>query len=386
MTTSIRLQLGPLAFVLALGAFIAACDTQDRQNPSGTSHKIVGYVLGDRGVDAGSIDATKLTHINYAFANVVGSKVTMEQDTDSANVAELRTLKDRNPALKIILSVGGWVWSDDFSDAALTDSSRETFAQSAIDVLTTYGFDGIDIDWEYPGQIGEGNVYRPEDREHFTLLLKTLREHLDAQSARDGRGEGDRYVLTIATGASATYLHHTELDKTHPYLDFINIMTYDFHGAWTDSTGHHANLYPSGHPWLPSAEEAVAGHLKAGVPAHKIVLGVPFYGRGWTDVKDENHGLHQPYSGTARSYSFESLQARYINKNGYVRYWDDAAKAPYLWQPDSAIFITYDDEVSLQQKAAFAKENGLGGVMYWEHHNDPGQILLSALYEQLGRR
>ena len=142
-----------------------------------------------------------------------------------------------NKNLKILISIGGWSWSKNFSDAALTEASREKFTNSAVAFMQKHQIDGIDLDWEYPGLVGDGNVYRAEDRENFTTLLKVIREKLDAISTQD-----NKFLLTIATGAFQDYLDHTNMKEAHQYLDFINIMTYDFHTGGSRKTGHHANL------------------------------------------------------------------------------------------------------------------------------------------------
>lgn len=375
--------------ILTLGlllAMLAACTpVRDATAPGAESYRIVGYVFGNRNLDFRRLGAHKLTHINYAFANVVDGAAQLVGDDDAANLARLQALKAHHPALKILVSIGGWAWSENFSDAALTDTSRARFARSAVDLLNTYALDGIDVDWEYPGQQGEDNVYRPEDRQHFTLMLKALREHLDAQGAQDGRTGADRYLLTIATGASATYLEHTELGEAQRYLDFVNIMTYDFAGSWSETTGHHTNLYPSKAAGAPAraASTEVERHLQAGVPARKLVLGVAFYGRGWAGVHNAQDGLFQSYTRATQGFSFQRLRAEFVDKNGYRRHWDDAARAPYLWHPDSTHFITYDDEESLRHKTDFVKARGLGGVMYWQHGSDPDERLLDVLYRHL---
>ena len=384
-------QAGTPACILALGfllTMLAACSPSNGVVAPGkkaSDYRIIGYVMGNRSPDLNRIDATMLTHINYAFANVRDNTIVLERDTDAGNLARLNTLKARNPNLKILLSVGGWSWSDHFSDAALTDASRQTFARSAIDLLTTHRLDGIDLDWEYPGQRGEDNTYRPEDKQNFTLLLKTMREHLDAQSAKDGLTGPDKYLLTIASGANQTYLDHTEMDVAQRYLDFVNIMTYDFAGSWSTTAGHHTNLYPSAAAGAPkrAASTEVANHLRAGIPAHKLVLGVAFYGRGWSGADATQNGLYQPYTTSTGSYAYHTLATDYIDKNGFQRFWDNDAKAPYLWHAESAHFITYEDEESLRHKTDFVKAQGLGGVMYWEHSHDPDEVLLTTLYRSL---
>jgi chitinase len=345
-------------------------------------YRIVAYVFGAKEIYA--ISAEKLTHINYAFALVSkDGEIVLNNASSPEHLAQLQALKAKNPKLKIILSVGGW-GADNFSDAALTDDSREKFARSAIDLVRRYALDGIDLDWEYPGQPGPGIKYRPTDKENFTLLLKTVRHHLDLLSDERARKEVDRYTLTIAS-AAGEYFRHTEMDKLHAYLDWINIMTYDFYTSGAKTTGHHTGLYRS----LDAddsggyAESSVKQHLDAGIPRKKLVVGAAFYGRSFAGVKPENNGLYQPYERYAGEYSYDALARDFLNKQGFKRMWDNSAKAPYLWNPDSATFITYEDGESLKAKAGFVKSQGLGGIMYWQHGHDPAEVLLSTIFEQL---
>ncbi len=361
-------------------------NTQERTLDKSPEKRIIGYVFGARSPDVENIRADMLTHINYAFANVIDHQAVLMHDVDTEMLRQLQALKQVNPDLKILLSVGGWTWSGNFSDAALTDESRRTFARSALDLVREQKLDGIDLDWEYPGQIGAGNVFRPEDKKNFTLLLRTVREKLDELSDMEGRQGRDRYKLTIATGANQAYLDNTEMHKAHRYLDFVNIMTYDFHGSWTETTGHHANMYPSaGQEDRPSALDAVRRHVEAGVPTEKLVLGAAFYARGWTGVAPENNGLHQPYVSDVPNVPFSVLRGQYLNQNGYVRLWDDEAHAPWLWNAEIRTLYSYEDEESLREKALFVLSEGLSGVMYWEHSHDPDHFLLGAIYETLHR-
>jgi hypothetical protein len=196
------------------------------------TYKIIGYVRGRAEINA--ISAEKLTHINYAFAKVNPLGVIDFEDRDApAHLAQLQALKARNPQLKLIVSVGGW-GADFFSDAALTDASRCRFAMSAVDLIKRYALDGIDLDWEYPGQPGPGIGFRAEDKENFTLLLKTVREELD----RLGEARRRKYTLSIAS-AGGKYFEHTEMNRLHVYLDWINVMSYDLSGGWSPGAGHH---------------------------------------------------------------------------------------------------------------------------------------------------
>jgi chitinase len=330
------------------------------------------------------IPADKLTHVNYAFAIIKDGKCAMRMpELSKANFPKLVELRKSYPKLQTVISVGGWADSDKFSDAALTEESRQAFAKSCADFAGDTGFDGVDIDWEFPVSGGDtDHVARPEDKRNFTLLLAELRAQLDAR----GKTENKRYILTIAAPAGG--LQRMEVDQIHRYLDFINLMTYDFAGPWSDTTGFNAALHPvSGHPEQASASASVEAYLKAGVPADKIVLGVPFYGRGWTGVKDADNGLFQPRDDkAAKGTRISETNYRELKnvKPPASRFWHERALVPYVWNPQTRVFITYDDPESLRAKAAYAREKKLGGVMFWElEHDDEKSSLLNALHEGL---
>ncbi len=379
-----RFALGllPVLSLVLLGA-LAGCRSLPRGDDGGSPYRLIAYVTGR--ADLARIDAAKLTHVNYAFGHVSDSGTVYFRNPETpAHLAQLQSLKARNPRLKLLLSIGGW-GADGFSDAALTDAARARFARSAADVLRRYALDGIDMDWEYPGQPGPGIKFRPEDRRNFTLMLQALREHLDALSDAHRRTGSDRYLLTIASAGSKAYFDHTEMDRLHAYLDFINVMTYDLYGSYSDSTGHHTGLYPSGFPGAQtiSADADIARHLAAGIPPEKLVVGAAFYGKSWKGVRPEHNGRNQPYEQYGRTYAYSELARDFIDRQGFVRYWDETARAPYLWHADSAMFVSYDDPASLAEKARYVRRHRLGGVMYWEHSHDPDEVLLDALYRNL---
>lgn len=347
--------------------------------PNTGPYRVIGYVSSR--TDIRVIDPTKLTHINYAFAKIdEEGGLFFPKEQSVAHLTELVALKNRNPKLKIILSVGGW-GADHFSDAALTSASRRQFAQNVVAFISQYNLDGVDLDWEYPGQPGPGIKYREEDRENFTLLLRSVREHLDARSEQQGR----KYLLTIASSGSRRYFENTEMEAVHPYLDFVNVMTYDFYTGGSGTTGHHAGLYKSRYIEETEryADAAIQRHLDAGIPGEKIVLGVAFYGRGWTGVEPVDSGLYQSVERATKAYTYKDLQSEYINKRSFDRYWDDSAKAPYLWSTDSTTFISYEDPESLTHKVDFIKAKSLGGVMFWEYRHDDNGALLDTLLKGL---
>ncbi len=341
---------------------------------------IMGYI-GSKNWTKEDILATKMTHIIYAFANLTANGVLAPASVkDSTNLVILNTTKQENKALKILISVGGWGGCKYFSDASLTAESRAKFITSALAFIKKFKLDGIDIDWEYPAQIGAGNIYRPEDKQNFTLLMKEFRAALDEQAALDHH---QNYLLTAATGVDSAYMKNTDVGSVQKYLDYINLMTYDIYNGNDKVTGHQSNLYQSkyGHQVRVSAADAIENYIKAGVPANKIVMGLPFYGRGWTMVNDEDRGLYQPSGGHHFSLSYDSLENAYINKNGFDRFWDKKAKVPYLWNSKTHTFITYADERSFKYKARYVKEHNLAGVMFWEYTLDlKKQGLFNPLY------
>lgn len=331
---------------------------------------IIAYLFGARDWKPEEIRGDLLTHINYAFGVLRDGKVVHKLDSDGSNFRKLRELKALHPHLKTLISIGGWQ-ADGFSDAVLTEESRKVFVDTAMDMMLTEGFDGVDLDWEYPSIPAGGIKARPEDRTNYTLFIKSLRKALDAQGAKDGK----HYLLTTATGASQSYIDGIELDKIANDFDLINLMTYDFiHGGSTE-TGHHTNLYSSAKGG--SADNTVEIFVKNGAPREKLVVGCGFYGRGLSGVTStENNGLFQPATGTF-GVNFGKLTDEYIREGGYTKYWDDAAKAPYLFNGKD--FITYDDTESVRLKGEYVVANGLAGVMFWEYNNDPSGTLLQAL-------
>lgn len=357
--------------VCLIGLFLVGSSAVLAQTSS-KRYVLIGYVSGN-GWTKEQIEARKLTHINYAFAvPAQNGELAPISPKDSANLVALTSLRAINKDLKLLISIGGWGGCKYFSDAALTDASRQKFAASAVAFLKKYKLDGVDIDWEYPAQIGAGNIFRPEDKGNFTLFLKAIRDQLDKQGQRDQRTGANHYLLTAATGGDTAFVNHTNLGEAQRYLDYVNIMTYDLYHGNDKVTGHHSPLAQSkkGNQSRNSSMSAVEGHIKAGVPARKIVLGIPFYGRGWSDVRPVDNGLYQPSTGKHSFISHDELVDKYINKNGFVRYWDADAKAPYLWNPTSRTFISYADTESFIPKLNYVKQKGLGGIMFWEYIYD----------------
>ena len=403
-----------LAFALNSCAPTVQPTAVSTPSPTPPAQRVIGYYASwatERGFPASKIHADKLTHINYAFANVspegkclIGDpKADLERPYSAAesvsgvadpetgdalrgNFNQLIQLKQKYPQLQTLISVGGWTWSENFSAAAETEASRQAFVKSCVDIfLKQYKgvFDGIDIDWEYP--VG-GGMYpgKPEDRQNYTLLLAEFRKQLDEL----GKTDNKHYLLTIAAPASSGVAQNLERAKIIKSLDWINLMTYDIHGIWEKSTNFNAPLYRpvTDHgDATATVDAAVQGYLKAGVPAKQLSMGVPFYGHGWLGVGKTNNGLYQPAFGGAPgkyevgAFDYKELKEEYFPT--YTRSWQAEAQVPWLYDINGGVFISYDDPESIAAKAGYVKDQGLGGIMIWELSQDDDGELLAAIHK-----
>lgn len=347
--------------------------------------QVIGYYAGwsaYSGFTPDKINAASLTHINYAFANIgTDLKIALgDPQNDISNFTGLNNLKAIYPNLKTLISVGGWDWSARFSDAALTDASRLAFADSCVQFIKTYGFDGIDLDWEYPVSGGlSTNVYRAADKQNFTLLLKAIRQGLDVQGSLDGK----HYFLSIAGAAGTGYCNNVEMGLISQYLDYAIVMTYDIHGTWDKYTDFNAPLYnptEASPQYKWSVDSSVKAWIAAGFPANKLIIGVPFYGYQYNSVTGLNNGLYQAYASGA-SITYDNIVSKYINNSAFTRYYNNTAQVPWLW--NGSTFISYDDSQSIVAKAAYVKNNSLAGASAWHLGGDTGGVLLNALYNGL---
>jgi chitinase len=348
------------------------------------SEIIVAYLFPqDRVLTAAEVSAKKMDRINYAFANIKGGEVVEGFAHDTENFALLNSLKQENPSLTVVVSVGGWAWSGDFSDMAVTRKGRRRFIESAVRFVKQYNLDGLDIDWEYPGMKGMTARFRPEDKQNYTRLLKELRKRFD----KEGKKLHKHLVTSIATGSSMKWIDHTEMAKVQRYVDTVNLMAYDFYGPDSDkTTGHHSPLFTNpADPKKISSDRSVQEYLQAGVPAEKICLGVPFYGKAWTGVVETDHGLFQAAEHPAPHVYLPYSKIAGLLADGYIRYWDPISSVPYLYDPGSRTFVTYEDVESLAKKSDYVLSHHLAGMMFWEYTNDPSGVLLDAINAGLHR-
>jgi chitinase len=430
------LAIALMAPLTAVGPAAAAFAPRDHAHPG---YERVGYFTqwGIYGADFRVRDlvtngtAGRLTVLNYAFGNVSAEGTCFEaavpgqgdpwadyqvsfpaeQSVDgvadvpgqalAGNFNQIRKLKKLYPGLRTQISLGGWTWSKYFSDAALTRASRERFVRSCLDLylkgdLPQLGgdphggpgagagvFDGIDVDWEWPASPGNvGNIVRPEDKHNFTLLLAEFRRQLD----RLGRAGHKHYSLTAFLPADPAVVDRgVEVRKVVRYLDWANLQGYDLHGTWESTTNHQSALFsPAGDPSPEkfSVDQTVRAYIDRGMPRRELVIGVPFYGRGWTGVTNQNHGLFQPATGPAPG-TFEAGYEDYKRLAalpGFTLYRD--GRAGFAWLFDGTTFWTFDDPAVMRQKAAYVKQHHLRGVMAWSLDADDGS-LMAALHRSL---
>lgn len=399
--------------------------TTNVQPPAG--RKMIGYFVQwgiyGRNYRVKNIDtsntAGKLTHINYAFGNVrnnrceVGLTIPSDPNTGAGGDAfadyskafqagesvsgaadtwdqklrgnwnQLKQLKAKYPGLKVLISLGGWTWSRGFASAARPEN-RQAFVASCIDayirgnlpVTDNAGgpgaaagvFDGIDIDWEYPAACGL-SCGTAEENANFTALLAEFRRQLDLE--RPG------LLLSIAAGAGIDKIRVTNPGQYHQYLDFINVMTYDFHGAWDPQTNHHSALY--GSPADPStgdqrsynSNDALQAFIARGVPAAKLNLGIGFYGRGWTNVPNQNNGLYRSGSAAGGTYEAGIEDYKVLKNLGHPSFTDATARAH--WTFNGTTFWSYDNPALILEKMQYVKNQGLGGAFVWEFSGDDAQ-------------
>ena len=408
-----------------------------------TSGKMVAAYFVEWGVygrnfHVADIPDDNLTHIFYGFVPICGNNESLRQAEPGAHAAlvsqcqgkqdfevvvhdkfaaleklypgdvagkgiagifgQLQRMKLANPNIKIIPSVGGWTLSDPLYEIGINPTARATFISSMIDYLRVYTFfDGIDIDWEFPGGGGaDPSLGTPQDGDGFADLMIELRAALNSLSAETGR----TYELTAAVSGGVEKLSKINWERSHQPMDFINVMVYDYAGAWNNELGHQAHLYES--QLYSTTNNGFTGHdsiqhlISRNVPASKITMGVAMYGRGWKGVTGASTG--NPFTGTGNGgikgswqdgiEDYKVLEANYMNgpsqgANGFELAWDPIAKAEYLWNESTGTLISLDTVRSVKEKGSYVNQYNLGGVFAWEVDADNGRIL-NAMHEGLG--
>ncbi|WP_031078410.1 glycoside hydrolase family 18 protein [Streptomyces sp. NRRL S-118] len=444
-STLSRLAIAACSLSLLAGLAPAATATAPASpsspSPHPPSYKRVGYftqwgVYG-RNFQVKDLDtsgaAAKLTHVNYAFGNVgpdgrcftgnipgeadawadygrpldAAGSVDGVADTPSqplaGNFNQLRELKAKYPHLKVMISLGGWSWSTHFSDAARTPASRRAFVASCLDLYLkgdlpvdgTRGgagaaagvFDGIDLDWEWPGSAGDTDtVFRPEDKRNFTALVHEFRTQLDAYGRSldtPRRFELSAFVPTAPAKIDAGF----DVPRIMRDFDFVTLQGYDFHVSGERRTAQQSALRARDDF---SVEQTVRDWLRRGAPARKLVVGMPFYGQGWTGVTGGGDGMGQPAAGPAPAtwaQGYEDYKAlkKLADSGAYTVHRDH--RGGHAWLFDGTTLWTYDDPRVLRTKAAYVRARGLGGAMFWSLDGDTADgELITAVDRGLGHR
>lgn len=331
--------------------------------------KVLGYVIQDSVVT--KEQANILTHIHVAFGNL-----TMEGDIVfdyHPFLKQMDQVRAWNPDIKIVLSVVPKE-PDAFTVVSASEELRENVAKTCARLVSQDGFDGVDFDWEYPCVPSNGMNCTPEDRHNYTLLCEAAKRGMESV------GGGS---VSVAAGADLYYIDSIEPERMAEVLDYVCLMTYDLKCGFHALSGHHTALYSStGDVFRNSCDQALRLFESAGFPKEKLLMGAAFYSRKWEDVPDRYHGFLQlTKTGGGYGPNYDKLAYEYINKNGYVRYWDDEAKAPFLF--NGSTFISYDDEESLAHKCAYVKREDIGGIFYWCHSGDTKGVLLRRIAKEL---
>lgn len=319
---------------------------------------VTAYFAGDTS-QLSRYDANKLTHIIFSFCHLKGNRLVIDDKIDTLRIQKLVTLKKINPELKVLLSLGGWGGCPTCSDVFSTDAGRKEFAASVNELNSFFNTDGIDLDWEYPAVEGyPGHTFKPEDKQNFTALVQALRQSL-----------GTKADISFAAGGFQKFIDEAiEWEPVMKIVDRVNLMSYDLVNGYSGTTGHHTALYSTAQQ-KESADNAIKALLQKGVPAGKIVIGAAFYGRVWEGVPAEKNGLYQKGKFKTAT-GFRDFAKTYSKEAGFEYFWDGEAQAPYLYNKEKGLFVTYDDPRSLTQKLMYVKEKGLNGIMFWELSHD----------------
>ncbi|WP_283698617.1 glycosyl hydrolase family 18 protein [Clostridium perfringens] len=409
------------------------------ENSSELNRKLVGYFpeWAYSSEAQGYFNATdlqwdSLTHIQYSFAMVDPStnKITLsdkhaaiEEDFSEFDLSHngkkieldsslpykghfnvLQTMKKIYPDVSLLISVGGWAGTRGFYTMIDTDNGINTFADSCVDFIRKYGFDGVDIDFEYPSSTSQSG--NPDDfdlseprraklNERYNILIKTLREKIDMASKEDGK----EYLLTAAVTASPWVLGGISDNTYAKYLDFLSIMSYDYHGGWNEYVEHLAGIYPNKEDRETATQimptlcmDWAYRYYRGVLPSEKILMGIPYYTRGWENVQGGTNGLHgsskTPASGKYNIWGDD------LNNDGILEpaganplwhvlnlierdpnlkvYWDAISKVPYVWQNQEKVFLSFENEKSIDERLEYIKNKNLGGALIWVMNGDYG--------------
>ncbi|KAK4217644.1 endochitinase 1 [Rhypophila decipiens] len=342
------------------------------------------------------LPASQISHVLYAFADIAYDGEVKTSDsyadlekhypTDSWNdqgknaygcVKQMYILKKKNRNMKVLLSIGGWTYSPKFVPIAATEAGRQRFASSAVKLVQDWGFDGIDIDWEYPTNANEAR--------DFVLLLQACRTALDQYAAKNAPNY--HFLITVAAAAGPQHYANMDLKGMDAYVDAWHMMAYDYAGSWDTTSGHQSNIFSNTkNPQSTkfNTEQAVHDYVTRGIAVNKIVLGLPLYGRSF----EATTGLGQPYNGIGAG-SIQSGVWLYkdLPRPGASEVYDDVAMASYSYDPANKELISYDTVNSAMTKAKYLVKKGLGGAVFWEASGDKSgaSSLVATLAKEMGK-
>ncbi|WP_374684740.1 glycosyl hydrolase family 18 protein [Scandinavium hiltneri] len=383
--------LGTFNFTPWTGETAEAYQQEQKQKVAG-QRKVVGYFPEWGVYDAHNnftpikVNTSLISHLNYGFA-VIKNGVVVMHDTEKAPEL-MKDLATRMAAsgVKYMISIGGWDNSQEgvFEAATATAAGTERLAQSMVDYMLQWKFDGIDIDWEYPDTEAEKN--------QFTSLIQLLRSKLDAQGLKDDK----YYQLSSAVTTNHNNIQYINPEVTAPLLDSVNVMAYDIHGAFDPITGHNAPQFANSKDAdqklnVSSTMQEYANTWH--VPKSKLLMGVPFYGRGWGNVEPTEiipglPGLFAPGSATVKGKwddvgQFTGTNPWYTLKEklaqGYTRYWDSESHVPYMYNPTTKVLLTYDDPQSISEKVDYINQQGFAGAIIWDISGDTSNYELGKI-------
>jgi chitinase len=320
--------------------------------------KVIGYFAG-RTSALDSFPVGKMTHLIFSFCHLNGNKLSVANAVDTLRIQKMVSFKEKYPNLKIILSMGGWGGCKDCSTVFSSDTGRKEFANSAKNLIKYFHADGIDLDWEYPAIKGfPGHAYSPDDKNNFTLLIRALRKKL-----------GKKYEISFAAGGFDEFIDSSiDWKKVIRVVDKVNIMSYDLVNGFSTLSGHHTPLYSTPEQ-KQSTDNAVNKLIQKGVPSKKIIIGAAFYARMFKLMDTANNGLYDSasfYHGISYSHLYDTITVA----NGFVQHWDPVAEAPYAFNAERKVLVTYDDSVSIALKTKYAMKRKLGGIMFWQLMDD----------------
>nr|QDJ94327.1 chitinase chiA7 [Cordyceps cicadae] len=370
-------------------------DLQKRVDGYKSSVYFVNWGIYGRGYNINNLPTDKITHIYYAFMNVDESGTVFSGDTwadfekhyptDSwtetgenvyGSIKPLFALKHQHRHIKTLVSIGGYTWSTNFAVVAGSETTRKNFAKSAVTLLGNCGFDGIDIDWEYPKTEEEG--------QNMILLLQAVRDELDSYASQHGAGY--HFLLSIAAPAGLDKIGRLKLAELGKVLDFVNIMAYDYAGAWDKTTGHNANVFPDTNNTAATpfnTNDAIQAYKKGGVPAEKLMLGIPIYSRAF----EQTSGIGKSYNGVGSGsfepgvYDYKSVTCESAN-----HHYDKKIMAGFCYDPKTKTLVTLETPNAVKDKAVWLKSENMGGLMYWEASGDKNnsESLISTGSQALG--